>query len=137
MPKKNSGENLGRSLLRKKHNNYTASSRHTTIDESDGKLICYVKFIYEMINSTLKWFWLTIFDHWLGGHQPISITENTSIDEFLSNAEAAQKSFEAERGTAAIAVSNKIIIKHNNRKLLNFPRFWPYLWQFYWFAVNF
>ena len=41
----------------------------------------------------------------LGGHQPISITENTSIDEFLSNAEAAQKSFEAERGTAAIAVS--------------------------------
>ena len=49
MPKKNSGENLGRSLLRKKHNNYTASSRHTTIDESDGKLICYVKFIYQMI----------------------------------------------------------------------------------------
>ena len=40
-----------------------------------------------------------------GSHQPISITENTSIDEFLSNAEAAQRSFEAERGTAAIAVS--------------------------------
>jgi len=33
----------------------------------------------------------------------MSITENTSIDEFLSNAEAAQRSFEAERGTAAIA----------------------------------
>ena len=48
--------------------------------------------------------------NWLGGHQPISITENTSIDEFLSNAEAAQKSFEAERGTAAIAVSIKTII---------------------------
>ena len=47
--------------------------------------------------------------HWIfiytGSHQPISITENTSIDEFLSNAEAAQRSFEAERGTAAIAVS--------------------------------
>ena len=42
-----------------------------------------------------------------GGHQPISITENTSVDEFLSNAEAAQRSFEAERGTAAIAVSNR------------------------------
>ena len=41
------------------------------------------------------------------GHQPISITENTSIDEFLSNAEAAQRSFEAERGSAAIAVSSK------------------------------
>ena len=109
MPKKNSGENLGRSLLRKKHNNYTASSRHTTIDESDGKLTCYVRFIYQMIHrkSTPKYFWSTIFHHWLGGHQPISITENTSIDEFLSNAEAAQKSFEAERGTAAIAVSNK------------------------------
>ena len=25
---------------------------------------------------------------------PVSITENTSIDEFLSNAEAAQRSFE-------------------------------------------
>lgn len=37
MPKKNSGENLGRSLLRKKHNNFNASTRHTTIDESDGK----------------------------------------------------------------------------------------------------
>ena len=54
MPKKNSGENLGRSLLRKKHNNYTASSRHTTIDESDGKLICYVKFIYQMIERVLQ-----------------------------------------------------------------------------------
>jgi len=73
MPKKSSGENLGRSLLRKKHNNFNASTRHTTIDESDG------------------------------GHQPISITENTSIDEFLTNAEAAQRSFEAERGTARIA----------------------------------
>ena len=40
-----------------------------------------------------------------GGPAPISITENTSIDEFLSNAEAAQRNFEAERGTAAIAVS--------------------------------
>ena len=65
--------------------------------------------------STPKCFYQLFFDHWLGGHQPISITENTSIDEFLSNAEAAQKSFEAERGTAAIAVSNKIIIKQNNR----------------------
>ena len=37
MPKKSSGENLGRSLLRKKHNNFNASTRHTTIDESDGK----------------------------------------------------------------------------------------------------
>jgi len=37
------------------------------------------------------------------GAAPISITENTSIDEFLSNAEAAQRNFEAERGTAAIA----------------------------------
>ena len=44
----------------------------------------------------------------LGGHQPISITENTSIDEFLTNAEAAQRSFEAERGSAAIAVSTII-----------------------------
>ena len=66
MPKKNSGENLGRSLLRKKHNNYTASSRHTTIDESDGKLICYVRFIYQMIKfyqrkNTSKYFLLTIF----------------------------------------------------------------------------
>ena len=39
------------------------------------------------------------------GPVPISITENTSIDEFLSNAEAAQRNFEAERGSAAIAVS--------------------------------
>ena len=64
MPKKNSGENLGRSLLRKKHNNYTASSRHTTIDESDGKLICYVKFIYQIIcrlKEYSKMFLLTIF----------------------------------------------------------------------------
>ena len=30
----------------------------------------------------------------------VSVTENTSVDEFLTNAEAAQKSFEAERGTA-------------------------------------
>ena len=73
MSKKNSGANLGRSLLRKRHNNLTASTRHTTLDDKDG------------------------------GHQPISITENTSIDEFLSNAEAAQRSFEAERGSAAIA----------------------------------
>ena len=35
MPKK-SGANLGRSLLRKKHNNFTSSTRHTTIDETDG-----------------------------------------------------------------------------------------------------
>ena len=30
----------------------------------------------------------------------VSVTETTSVDEFLTNAEAAQKSFEAERGTA-------------------------------------
>ena len=41
-----------------------------------------------------------------GSGTVVSITENTSIDEFLSNAEAAQRSFEAERGTAAIAVSS-------------------------------
>jgi len=32
------------------------------------------------------------------GPTAISITENTAIEEFLTNAEAAQKSFEAERG---------------------------------------
>ena len=37
MPKKKSGENLGKSLLRKKHNNFIASTRHTTIDETDGE----------------------------------------------------------------------------------------------------
>ena len=72
-----------------------------------------------MLNSFIKWYsgytpkccLINYFCYnWLGGHQPISITENTSIDEFLSNAEAAQKSFEAERGTAAIAVSIKTII---------------------------
>ena len=36
MPKKKSGENLGRSLLRKKHNNFITSSRHSTIDDTDG-----------------------------------------------------------------------------------------------------
>ncbi len=36
-------------------------------------------------------------------HQAItSVTETTSIDEFLTNAEAAQRNFEAERGYAAI-----------------------------------
>ena len=30
----------------------------------------------------------------------VSVTETTSVDEFLTNAEAAQRSFEAERGTA-------------------------------------
>ena len=44
------------------------------------------------------------------GPVPISITENTSIDEFLSNAEAAQRNFEAERGSAAIAVSDSPLI---------------------------
>ena len=44
------------------------------------------------------------------GPVPISITENTSIDEFLSNAEAAQRNFEAERGSAAIAVSASPLI---------------------------
>ena len=47
-----------------------------------------------------------------GGPAPISITENTSIDEFLSNAEAAQRNFEAERGTAAIAVSQTYFYQH-------------------------
>ena len=32
----------------------------------------------------------------------VSVTETTSVDEFLTNAEAAQRSFEAERGTARI-----------------------------------
>ena len=35
-----------------------------------------------------------------------SITENTSLEEFLTNAEASQRTFEAERGRAAIAVCN-------------------------------
>jgi len=34
-----------------------------------------------------------------------SITENTSIDEFLSNAEAAQRSFEAERSSRMVAMA--------------------------------
>ena len=33
---------------------------------------------------------------------PVSVTENTSVDEFLANAEAAQRTFEAERGNARI-----------------------------------
>ena len=36
----------------------------------------------------------------------VSITENTSIDEFLTNAEAAQRSFEAVRGTASIVTND-------------------------------
>ena len=34
----------------------------------------------------------------------VSVTETTSVDEFLTNAEAAQKSFEAERGTARFEI---------------------------------
>ena len=37
-------------------------------------------------------------------HQTVSsITEQTSLDDFLSNAEASRRNFEAERGQAAIA----------------------------------
>lgn len=43
-PGKKGGANLGRSLLRKKHNNFTASSRHTTIDDIDG-MYSYLKIL--------------------------------------------------------------------------------------------
>ena len=44
-----------------------------------------------------------------GPSQPsISITENTTIDEFISNAEAAQRNFEAER-SSRIVVTNDVV----------------------------
>ena len=85
LPKKKPNE-LGKSLLRKKHMDRTISRRHTTADESTSGTV-------------------------------VSITENTSIDEFLSNAEAAQRSFEAERGTAAIAVSSFTLQKMQSHQL--------------------
>ena len=79
LPKKKDNE-LGKSLLRRTGHgkNRIVSSRHTTAAEAEA----------EGATGTA-----------------ISITENTSIDEFLSNAQAAQRNFEAERGSAAIAVS--------------------------------
>jgi len=77
LPKKKDNE-LGKSLLRRTGHgkNRIVSSRHTTAAEAEA----------EGATGTA-----------------ISITENTSIDEFLSNAQAAQRNFEAERGSAAIA----------------------------------
>ena len=70
MPRKSKAD-LGRSLMRKQKRKFeSVSSRHTT----------------DLGSSSAA--------------TSVSVTETTSVDEFLTNAEAAQKSFEAERGTA-------------------------------------
>ena len=74
MPRANKSEVLGRSLARHRDRRREVSSRHTTDEGS----------IFASENTA------------------ISITETTALDEFLSNAEASHRSFEAERGVAAI-----------------------------------
>ena len=72
MPRKSKAD-LGRSLMRKQKRKFeSVSSRHTT----------------DLGSSSAA--------------TSVSVTETTSVDEFLTNAEAAQRSFEAERGTARI-----------------------------------
>ena len=74
MPRANKQQVLGRSLARHRDRQRDVSSRHTT-DDGGG-------FATE--------------------NKGISITETTALDEFLSNAQASHKSFEALRGTATI-----------------------------------